>query len=170
MESGTAGISIGNTANARTWNIGAGNAIQTVNLFNNNTPANSISLGGTASTTTFNGTVNVSGLTASQVVFTNGSKNLVSNSISGSGNVVMSTSPTLVTPILGTPTSGTLTNCTGLPLTTGATGVLPPANGGTGIANSYSITVAGNLTHSGAYSQKYVAAAIVLILFLQAAH
>jgi hypothetical protein len=33
----------------------------------------------------------------------------------GSGNNVLSTSPTLVTPILGTPTSGTLTNCTGLP-------------------------------------------------------
>jgi len=30
----------------------------------------------------------------------------------GSGNVVLSTSPTLVTPILGTPTSGTLSNCT----------------------------------------------------------
>lgn len=31
----------------------------------------------------------------------------------GTGAVVMATSPTLVTPILGTPTSGTLTNCTG---------------------------------------------------------
>jgi len=31
----------------------------------------------------------------------------------GSGSIVLSTSPTLVTPILGTPTSGTLTNCTG---------------------------------------------------------
>jgi len=30
----------------------------------------------------------------------------------GSGNVVLATSPTLVTPILGTPTSGTLSNCT----------------------------------------------------------
>ena len=30
----------------------------------------------------------------------------------GSGSVVLNTSPTLVTPILGTPTSGTLTNCT----------------------------------------------------------
>ena len=30
----------------------------------------------------------------------------------GSGNVVLSTSPTLVTPALGTPSSGTLTNCT----------------------------------------------------------
>lgn len=32
----------------------------------------------------------------------------------GSGAAVFATSPTLVTPILGTPTSGTLTNCTGL--------------------------------------------------------
>ena len=36
---------------------------------------------------------------------------------------VMSTSPTLVTPALGTPSSGTLTSCTGLPISTGVSGL-----------------------------------------------
>lgn len=36
--------------------------------------------------------------------------------ISGTGSVAMTTSPTFVTPVLGTPASGNLMNCTALPL------------------------------------------------------
>lgn len=49
----------------------------------------------TIASPTLSGTVNASGLSASQAVFTDGSKNLVSNATTGSGNVVMSASPTL---------------------------------------------------------------------------
>jgi hypothetical protein len=41
----------------------------------------------------------------------------------GTGLLVFATSPTLTTPILGTPTSGNLSNCTNLPIATGVSGL-----------------------------------------------
>ena len=53
----------------------------------------------------------------------------------GSGSNVLSTSPTLVAPILGTPTSGTLTYATGLPIATGVSGL------GSNVATALAINV-----------------------------
>jgi len=62
----------------------------------------------------------------------------------GTGNTVLSTSPTLVTPILGTPQSVTLTNGTGLPISTGVSGL--GAGMATFLATPSSANLAATLT------------------------
>jgi hypothetical protein len=57
----------------------------------------------------------------------------------GTGLLVFNTSPTLVTPILGTPTSGNLSNCTDLPVATGVSGL------GAGVATFLATPSSANL-------------------------
>ena len=56
---------------------------------------------------------------------------------------------------LGTPSSGTLTNATGLPLTTGVTGTLSIANGGT---NSTATATAGGASYGTGTAFAFTAA------------
>jgi hypothetical protein len=90
----------------------------------------------------------VSGLAAGVAAFlaTPSSANLITavTDETGSGALVFATSPTLVTPALGTPSSGTLTSCTGLPISTGVSGLA--ANVATFLATPSSANFATALT------------------------
>lgn len=98
----------------------------------------------------------VSGLGAGVATFlaTPSSANLATavTDETGSGALVFATSPTLVTPILGTPTSGTLTNCTGLPAA-GVTGTAAVLSGNSTFTGGFRVTpFSGGTVSSGTYT------------------
>ncbi len=92
-------------------------------------------------------TIPAAGLTVGSSVITSGTSGRVlydnagvlgELAVTGSGNAVLATAPTLsspvfVTPALGTPASGVLASCTGLPISTGVAGL------GTGIATALAV-------------------------------
>ena len=102
----------------------------------------------TATTTTnipnLTGAITSNNTTTSLGSFTSANLATALTDETGSGANVFATSPTLVTPILGTPQSGTLTNCTGLPVSTGISGL--GANVATFLATPSSSNLASAVT------------------------
>lgn len=80
------------------------------------------------------GSTAITGGTTGRVLYDNAGV-LGEKAVTGSGDVVLATSPALITPALGTPTSGTLSSCSGLPISTGVSGL------GTNVATALAVNV-----------------------------
>jgi hypothetical protein len=130
--------------------------------------AGNSSIGGTLAVTgvaTFTAQPILSSLTASRAVFSDGSKGLVSNAITGTGNVVMSASPTLTGTIGGA--SLTLSSLTSGRVTyAGTSGLLQDSanltfNGTTLTANTLNLTNALGTTYGGTGLTSFTANGVV---------
>jgi hypothetical protein len=110
------GTGIANSASQTTTRVGAFGLTQTLT-------------GSTSITYPTSGTLATTGNLSQFAATTSSQLAGVMSDETGSGSLVFATSPTLVTPLLGTPTSGVLTNCTGTAagLTSGITNALKSA-------------------------------------------
>ena len=124
-----------NWTSSENWNLAAGKTYKIANV----TLLSPTGLGSTvvSSSLTSVGTIATGVWQATTIAVAYGGTGVTTST--GSGNLVLSTSPTLVTPVLGTPTSATLTNATGLPVSTGISGL------GTGVASFLATPSSANL-------------------------
>ena len=103
---------------------------------------------------------NISGLTASYAVATDGSSNLVSVANTGTGDNVLATSPTLITPALGTPSALVGTNISGT-----ASGLSIGGNAGTvtdGVYTTDTSTVTNTMLAGSIANAKLVNSSITI--------
>lgn len=81
------------------------------------------------------GSTTIASGTTTRILYNNAGT-LGEYTISGSGTVVaMATSPSFITPALGTPSAGILTSCTNLPVSSGISGL------GTGVATALTVAI-----------------------------
>jgi len=151
---------------ALTWNsyaIPAPTGGTTTFLRNDGTWAVPAGGGGGSGTVTSVSVVSANGLAGTVATATTTPAITLSTSITGvlKGNGTAISAATAGTDYvapggaLGTPSSGTLTNATGLPLTTGVTGLLPVANGGTGTATP-ALVAGTNVTITGTWPNQTI--------------
>jgi hypothetical protein len=120
---------------ATATSISASGTVTGSNLSGTNTGDQTITLTGGVTgsgTGSFAATV-VTNANLTGVITSSGNATSIASQTGTGTKFVVDTSPTLVTPILGTPQSGTLTSCTGLPISTGVSGL------GTGVATALAV-------------------------------
>lgn len=129
------------TFNGNTWTAGTG--VLTLGAGKTATISNTLTFTGTDSSSVAfgaGGTVAYQGGSLAQFAATTSLelKGVISDE-TGSGSLVFADTPTLIAPLLGTPTSAILTNATGLPIASGV------ANLGTGVATFLTTPSSANL-------------------------
>jgi uncharacterized protein YunC (DUF1805 family) len=138
----TAGL----TTTAQDYTAAVNELNTSINLIDSDATSNAASVGALSSLTTTaktNVVVAINEVDANKLSDFSATTSLELKSVisdeTGSGSLVFATSPTFVTPVLGTPASGLLTNVTGLPISTGVAGL------GTGVATFLGTPSSANL-------------------------